>query len=408
MTADSRSRIETEAEAELVVTLDEVGGSTIELEPAVSAGVLPAVSFVDLRGEYESLRFEIDAAISGVIERGDFILGEAVSRFEESFAAYCGTGFAVGVDSGYSALELMLRAYRVGPGDEVITVANTFVATVGAIEAAGARPVLVDADPVSYNIDAGLVEAAVTAATKAILVVHLYGQPADMDPIREIAQRHGLLVFEDAAQAHGARYHNERAGSLAAAGAFSFYPAKNLGAFGDGGMVTTSDPVAFERLTLLRNLGSKEKYRHEIRGFNRRLDTLQAAVLDVKLGALEAANTARRRAAALYRELLPPPIVAPVETPGVEHVYHLYVVRLPRRDAALEYLKEHGIASGLHYPTPIHLQPAYRDLGYNQGDFPIAEHLATEILSLPMHPGLTAAEIVHVADTLTAFTETLT
>jgi dTDP-4-amino-4,6-dideoxygalactose transaminase len=364
---------------------------------------VPSVPFVDLHSEYEELRPEIDAAMQQVVERGDFILGAAVEEFENAFASYSDAAYAVGVDSGYSALELMLRAHGVGRGDEVITAANTFVATVGAIEAAGARPVLVDADPHTYNIDVDQISASISRATKAIMPVHLYGQPADLDPIRELADQHGLHVFEDAAQAHGARYGGRRVGSLGDAAGFSFYPAKNLGAFGDGGIITTSNPETARQLRLLRNLGSPEKYHHDIRGFNRRLDTLQAAVLGVKLRSLDSRNEARRRVAALYRELLPADVLTPVEAPGGEHVYHLYVIRIAERDAAIEWLKERDIASGIHYPIPIHLQAAYRDLGHSRGDFPVAEAIAGEILSLPMYPMMPAVAVAQVAEAIGAF-----
>jgi dTDP-4-amino-4,6-dideoxygalactose transaminase len=362
-----------------------------------------AVPFVDLRAEHDALQPEINEAVHGVIDRGDFILGAAVERFEVAFAQYCGTEYAVGVDSGYSALELMLRAHGVGEGDEVITAANTFVATVGAIEAVGARPVLVDVDPETYNIDVEQVASAVTAATRALLPVHLYGQTADMRPLREIADRHNLYLFEDSAQAHGSRYYGTRAGALSDAAAFSFYPAKNLGALGDGGMVTTSDPVIAERLRMLRNLGSLMKYEHEIRGFNRRLDTLHAAVLGVKLPHLDEANEGRRRAAALYGELLPSSLALPIEASQREHVYHLYVIRLADRDEAIDWLGRRHIATGIHYKIPVHLQPAYRDLDYKAGDFPVTERLASEILSLPMYPRIPDAAVTKVAAAVNDF-----
>jgi dTDP-4-amino-4,6-dideoxygalactose transaminase len=362
------------------------------------------VAFVDLQAEHNALRAEINAAISGVIERGDFVLGEAVAEFERRFAAYCGVAHAVGVDSGWSALELAIRAYGIGPGDEVITAANTFMATVGAIEAAGARPVLVDCDPVSYNLDPERLEAAITPATRAVIPVHLYGRPADMEPITAIAAAHGLVVIEDACQAHGARYHGVRTGALGDAAAFSFYPAKNLGAFGDGGMVVTDSEEVAARLRLLRNLGSPVKYEHTVRGFNHRLDTLHAAVLAVKLRVLDEANARRRRAAEVYDTVLGDvPVVTPATSAGIESVYHLYVVQVSDRDGLRDHLAANDVASGIHYPIPVHLQEAFRDLGYPPGSFPVTERLADRILSLPMHPNLGMEDIAKVAGSVRSF-----
>jgi len=363
------------------------------------------IPFVDLKAQYHAIQPEVNAAIADVLENTDFILGRAVGEFEEAFAAYCDTAYAVGVDSGYSALELILRAYDIGPGDEVITAANTFVATVLAITMCGATPVLVDADPMTYNLDPNQVEAAITPATRAILPVHLYGQPADMDPIMVIARKHGLLVFEDAAQGHGGRYHGRRVGALSDAAAFSFYPGKNLGAYGDGGAVVTNDRTIADRLRLLRNLGQRVKYQHEVKGFNRRLDTIQAAVLKTKLPHLDRWNEQRRRAAADYQRLLAgiPGVVTPGVAADVEHVYHLYVIRTPNRDALQQCLTKAGVATGLHYPTPIHLQPVYCELGYQRGDFPVTEMLAAEILSLPIYPELTSDMVAYVAETMHQF-----
>ena len=286
------------------------------------------IPFVDLQTQYRSIQEEVDVAVLGVMQRGDFVLGQAVADFEQAFARYCEADYCVGVDSGYSALELILLGYGIGPGDEVITAANTFIATTLAISNTGATPVLVDAHPETYNIDPALIEAAITPRTKAIMPVHLYGQPADMDPILAIADKHGLLVFEDAAQAHGARYKGRRTGSLGHAAGFSFYPGKNLGAYGDGGAVVTNDADLAERIRMLRNLGMKKKYHHEIKGFNHRLDTIQAAVLNVKLPYLDGWNEGRRRAAERYATLLGElPLVTPAVAPDVEHVYHLYVIR---------------------------------------------------------------------------------
>jgi dTDP-4-amino-4,6-dideoxygalactose transaminase len=338
------------------------------------------------------------------MSRGDFVLGQAVADFEKAFAAYCEADYCVGVDSGYSALELIVRAFDIGPGDEVITAANTFIATTLAISNTGARVVLVDCDPQTYNIDPALIEAAITPRTRAIMPVHLYGQPADMDPILEIARKHNLYVFEDAAQAHGARYKGRRIGSMGHAAGFSFYPGKNLGAYGDGGAVVTNDPAIADKIRLLRNIGQKVKYHHDVKGFNMRLDTMQAAVLGVKLPHLDSWNASRRRAAATYGRLLADlPVVTPPVAPDVEHIYHLYVIRCEGRDELQKALGEVGVASGLHYPLPIHLQPAYAELGYERGDFPVTEAYADTIVSLPMFPELTDEQIAYVVDAMTAF-----
>jgi dTDP-4-amino-4,6-dideoxygalactose transaminase len=365
------------------------------------------VPFVDLSAQYARIRDEVTEAIAKVLERTDFILGQDVTLFEEEFAAFCGVDYAVGVDSGTSALELALRAYGVGPGDEVITVANTFVATALAISFTGATPVLVDIDPDTYTLDASLLESVITARTKAIIPVHLYGQPADMDPILELAEQHGLVVIEDACQAHGAKYKGRPVGSLGHAAAFSFYPGKNLGAYGDAGAVTTSDAIVSESLKMLRNYGSTRKYHHALRGFNRRLDTLQAAVLRVKLQYLDTWSESRRQHAKMYSELLEHSAVAvPARASYAESVYHLYVVRVKRREQIKAYLNAQGVATGIHYPTPIHLQPAYRDLNYKRGDFPITETYAEHVLSLPMYPELTSDLIAHVTSTIKDFLAT--
>lgn len=362
------------------------------------------VSFVDLQSEYQGIKDEIDAAIAAVLNRGDYVLGKSVNDFETAFADYCEADFAVGVDTGLSALELILRAYDIGPGDEVITAANTFIATALAISNCGACPVLVDVEPESYNLDPVLVETAVTPTTRAIIPVHLYGQPADMDPILTIARQHGLKVIEDACQAHGARYKGQRTGSLGDAAAFSFYPSKNLGAYGDGGMVVTRDAHVADQVRLLRNLGQPVRYQHQIKGYNHRLDTIQAAILCAKLPHLDKANAARRRAAAAYNQLLADlPVCAPPETAWAEHVYHLYVIRVTDRGALTAYLNEAGIATGIHYPIPIHLQPAYAELNHKLGDFPVTEQYAGQILSLPMYPDICQEAIEHTAHAIRAF-----
>lgn len=364
------------------------------------------IPFVDLQSQYQALKEKIDPAVLAVMQRGDFILGGAVSEFEAVFAEYCEAQYAVGVDSGYSALELILRAYDIGPGDEVITAANTFIATTLAISNTGAKPVLVDCDPVTYNIDPTKIRAAITPHTKAIMPVHLYGQPADMDPIIDLAEEFGLLVFEDAAQAAGARYKGRRIGSLGDAAGFSFYPGKNLGAYGDGGAVVTNNAEIAEKVRLLRNIGQRVKYHHEMKGFNHRLDTMQAAVLKVKLPYLDSWNESRRRAAETYARLLQnTSVIAPKTADYAEHIFHLYVVRVADRDALMDHLKEMGVATGLHYPVPIHLQQAYSELGYERGDFPVTEAYADEIVSLPMYPELDDEKIAYVVDGIRSFCE---
>lgn len=362
------------------------------------------VPFVDLRAGYESLKVQIDTAIAGVLARTDFILGQAVESFEAAFARYCGVGHAVGVDSGFSALELVLRAHDVGSGDEVITAANTFVATVAAIDAVGARPVLVDVSPDDYNMDPECLRAAITPATRAVVPVHLYGQPASMEAISTIAAEHGLEVFEDACQAHGGTWQGRRTGSLGDAAAFSFYPSKNLGAFGDGGMVVTDDAEVATRLRKLRNLGTARKHHHEVKGFNRRLDTLQAAVLRVKLECLDADNVARRHVAGCYRDLLAGlPVTTPTVNEGAEHVFHLYVVEVDDRPVLQAHLQAAGIATGIHYPVPVHLQPAYRSLGRGPGSFEVTERAAARILSLPIYPQMPLESVQHVVRSVAAF-----
>lgn len=366
------------------------------------------IPFVDLKSQYHAIADDVHQAIAGVLENTDFILGRAVDQFEEEFAAYCETTYAIGVDSGYSALELIVRAYDIGPGDEVITAANTFIATVLAISNTGATPVLVDADPATYNIDPTKIEAAITSRTKAIMPVHLYGQPVEMDPILEIARKFDLKVIEDAAQGHGGRYKGRAVGSLGDAAGFSFYPGKNLGAYGDGGAVTTNDPVLADKIRLLRNLGQRTKYNHEIKGFNRRLDTMQAAILRVKLPHLDQWNTERRRVAAAYTNGLQGlPIVTPACPSYIEPVYHLYIVQVEDRDALQKQLNDAGIATGLHYPKPIHLQPAYQELGYQPGAFPVAENLAGQILSLPIFAELTNEAVTYITEQIRAFWKTV-
>jgi dTDP-4-amino-4,6-dideoxygalactose transaminase len=357
------------------------------------------IPLVELAGQYQMLRDEILPAMDGVMSRAQFILGDDVARFEEEFAAFCGARHCVGVASGLDALQLALRAVGVGPGDEVITAANTFIASALAITHAGATPVLVDVREDDFNLDPQAVERAITPRTKAILPVHLYGQPARMDEIMDIARRHGLKVVEDACQAHGARYGRDRAGAIGDAGCFSFYPGKNLGGYGDGGAVVTNDPEIAERLRLDRNYGSRVKYIHESDGYNSRLDTIQATVLRVKLRRLEGWNARRRELAALYRELLADAdVLLPAEMRGVEHVWHLFVIRHPERDRLIADLHARGIGAGVHYPIPIHEQAPYAGIRTVPDNAPVSTLLSRQILSLPLYPEMTEAQVAEVAE----------
>ena len=361
------------------------------------------IPLVDLPAQYRALKPEIDAAISKVLESGQFILGPAVAAFERDFATFCHTSDAIGVNSGTSALHLSLLAAGVGPGDEVITVPFTFVATVAAIEYAGATPVLVDVEPEFLTMDPARFEAAITPRTKAVIPVHLFGQPADMDPIMAIARKHGLVVIEDACQAHGSEYKGRRCGSIGQLGCFSFYPGKNLGAYGEGGAVVTSDPDLAQKIRLLRAWGEETRYEHKYRGFNYRMDGIQGAILGVKLRHLEAWTDARRRHAAEYNgQLAETAAQLPRERRDARHVYHLYVVRVQQRDLWRERLTAAGVQTGVHYPIPVHLQPAYRDLGYSAGDFPVSEHASGEVLSLPIFPELTEAQVGEIVLALRA------
>jgi dTDP-4-amino-4,6-dideoxygalactose transaminase len=356
------------------------------------------VPLLDLRAQYHSIKPEIDAAIAHILESSQFVLGEAVASFEKDFARYCSTEQAIAVNSGTSALHLSLLAAGIGAGDEVITTPFTFVATVAAIIYSGARPVLVDIDPKNFNLDPANIERAITPRTKAILPVHLYGQPADMDPIIEIARRHKLMVIEDACQAHGAQYKGRRVGGIGAMGCFSFYPGKNLGAYGEGGAVTTSNPEYARTIRMLRDWGTEKKYQHLFKGYNYRMEGFQGAILGVKLRYLEAWTEARRAHARRYNQLLAASDVrTPAEKPEVRHVYHVYTVRTAERDELQKTLSAAGVQTGIHYPVPVHLQPAYSDLGYRAGDFPHAEAAAREVLSLPMFPEMTEAQIQEVA-----------
>jgi dTDP-4-amino-4,6-dideoxygalactose transaminase len=357
------------------------------------------IPFVDLKAQYCAIKPEIDAAVVRVLESGQFVLGPELAAFEEEFATYCHAYYAVGVNSGTSALHLALLAAGVGPGDEVITTPFTFVATVAAIRYTGAQPVFVDIEPRSYTIDVSQIEQAITRRTKAILPVHLYGQPADMDPIMTIAQHHGLCVIEDAAQAHGAEYKGRRVGSIGDLGCFSFYPGKNLGAYGEGGAVVTNNPAYARHIRMLRHWGQEHKYYHQLQGYNYRLEELQGAILRVKLRYLEVWTEARRAHAAAYDALLgDSDVQTPAAHPAVRHVYHIYAIRVPDREAMEQALHGRSIHTGIHYPIPVHLQPAHADLGFRPGDFPCSEQAAREVLSLPMYAELTRAQIEAIAD----------
>ncbi|MDT3669342.1 MAG: DegT/DnrJ/EryC1/StrS family aminotransferase [Aromatoleum sp.] len=361
------------------------------------------IPFVDLGAQYASIKEEIIEAIQRVLESGQFTLGREVDAFEAEFAAYCQAAQGVGVNTGTSALHLALLAAGIGPGDEVITVPFTFVATVSAIHYTGATPVFVDIDPRTFTIDVAAIEAAITPRTRAIIPVHLYGQPADMDPLLDIARRHRLVVIEDAAQAHGAEYRGCRVGSLGDMACFSFYPGKNLGAYGEGGMVVTSNPELARTIRMLRDWGAEKKYHHVLKGYNYRLETIQAAVLRVKLRRLEAWTEARRAAAGRYDRLLEgSPVATPQVMPYARHVFHIYAVRTAERAVLQESLRARDIQTGIHYPTPVHLLPAFADLGYRRGQFPQAERAADEVLSLPMFAELTAAQCEAVSEAIRA------
>jgi len=358
-----------------------------------------SIPFLDLKAQYSTIKPEIDAAIAEVVESCWFVGGPRVKSFGENFAAYCGAKHAVGSSSGTSAIHLALVALGIGPGDEVITACNTFIATAEAITHSGARPVFVDVIDDTQLIDIDKIEAAITPKTKAIVPVHLFGQPVDVDAVYAIANKHGLKIVADAAQAHGSDINGDRTKILGDATTFSFYPGKNLGAYGDGGMVVTDDAEAVDRMRMLADHGSPKKYNHIAEGWNYRLDAIQAAVLDVKLKYLDKWTDMRRSRAARYDaafngvEGVSPVVV----TPGNRHVYHLYIIRVADRDKLGEALKERGIAWGIHYPGPLHLQQAYEYLGYGKGSFPIGELCANEIISLPMFPELTDEQVDEVA-----------
>lgn len=360
------------------------------------------IPFLDIKAQYQSIKGEIDAAVLGVLASGQYVLGEEVLRFEQEFADYCNVKHAIAVNTGTSALHLALLAAGIGPGDEVITVPFTFVATVSAICYTGARPVFVDVEPVTLTMDPAEIEAKITPRTKAIIPVHIYGQMADMDAIKGIADHHRIPVIEDACQAHGAQYKGQRAGSIGMSGCFSFYPGKNLGACGEGGLVVTNNDEQAKTMRMLRDWGQEQRYHHLLKGFNYRMDAIQGAILRVKLRHLEAWTEARRTHARRYSSLLAgsPHLKIPVETAGRRHVYHVYAIRSRDRDGLQRVLSADGVPSGLHYPIPVHLQKAHTDLGYQAGDFPVSEAAAREVLSLPIYPEMPSQHIDQVAAAL--------
>lgn len=361
------------------------------------------VPLVDLKAQYQGVKDETLIAISKVLDGMQLFLGENVRGLEDEFARYCGSGFGIGVGSGTDAIHLALRACGVEPGDEVITVSHTFIATAEAIAQAGARPVFVDIDPETYTIDPSRIEAAITPRTKAIIPVHLYGHPADMDPIMAVARSYGLKVIEDSSQAHGASYNGKRVGTIGDAGAFSFYVTKNLGAYGEAGIVVTDDEKIAANIRMLRDHGSIEKYKHELLGFNARLDEIQAAILRIKLRHLDDWNISRRTNAETYNRLLDIDAVrGPVERPGSQHVYHLYVVETDRRDELKKHLESRGVGTSIHYPIPVHEQQPFSD-GFRPGTLPVTESKAGRILSLPMFPELTAGQVEYVAPCIGEF-----
>ena len=356
------------------------------------------VPYLDLKAQYQRIKPEIDAAIARVLDSCQFVLGPEVAAFEQEFAEYCGTSECIALNSGTSALHLALLAAGVGPGDEVITVPFTFVASVAAICYTGARPVLVDIDPRSFTIDPKAIEAAITPRTKAILPVHLYGQSADMDPIMEIARRHRIAVIEDAAQAHGAKYKGRPVGSIGDMACFSFYPGKNLGAYGEGGALTTNNAKHANTVRMLRDWGQDRKYHHILRGYNYRMEGFQGAILRVKLRQLERWTEARRAVVNRYNQhLANAGVERPVEMPWGRHVYHVYTLRTDDRDGMQASLQAEGIQTGIHYPVPVHLQPAYADLGYGRGAFPHSEAASAQVLSLPLYPELSSEAVAEVA-----------
>lgn len=365
------------------------------------------VPFMDLKLQYAALKDDILAAVTRVLDSAQYVLGSEVAAFEEEFASFCGVRYGIAVNSGTSALHLALLAAGAGPGDEVITVPCTFVATVAAVLYTGARPVFVDVDPLTYTMDPAKLEAAISSRTKAIMPVHLYGNPADMDGIMSVAQRHNLAVIEDSAQAHAAEYHGRRCGGIGEMGCFSFYPGKNLGACGEGGLVTTNNPEFARKIRMLRDWGAERKYEHVLKGFNYRMEGIQGAILRVKLRHLEQWTEARRAHARAYKAALTGTgLTLPAELPDTRHVYHVFPVLTSNRRELMLSLQAQGIQTGIHYPTPVHLLPGYSDLGYGTGDFPVSENIARQEMSLPMYPELTAEQIQAVVLGITTQQET--
>ena len=358
------------------------------------------IPLCDLKAQYESIHDEIDGAIKSVIARTNFIQGEDIRLLEKEFAAFSGASFGVGAASGTDALHLALLGLGVGPGDEVITTPLTFTATAEPICYCGAKPVFVEIDPKTYNLEPARIEAAITPKTRVIMPVHLYGRPADMDPILEVAGRHGLKVLEDAAQAHGAEYKGRRVGSIGDAACFSFYPGKNLGAYGDAGMIVTNDEKLAHWCSMMADHGRTEKYSHDYVGYGKRMDTLQAAILRAKLRHLEEWTKARLEKVAAYNQMLSGLVETPYDPEWAKSVYHQYVIRVPERDRVFQQMKEAGIGVGIHYPIPLHLQPAYGFLGYAKGDFPESERAADSILSLPLYPEMTAEQQQYIVNEL--------
>jgi dTDP-4-amino-4,6-dideoxygalactose transaminase len=363
------------------------------------------IPLVDLKKQYQGIKEEILAEVEQALDGMQLFLGKNVQTVESDFAAYCGTEFGIGVGSGTDALHIALRACGIGPGDEVITVSHTFIATVEAIILAGARPVFVDIDPETYSMDASQVKKMINSKTRVILPVHIYGHPANMNPILELAKAYKLKVIEDACQAHGAEYQGHRIGSLGDAGCFSFYFTKNLGAYGEAGIITTSNPDIAKRCRILRDHGQNAKYYHAMIGLNGRLDEIQAAILKVKLPHLKEWVERRRSLAQAYNAGLPPQLVKPQEMPWAKHAYHLYVVRTPKRDQLKEWLESKGIGTGMHYPVPVHLQEAWRQYGGDKYLLPVTEKITGEILSLPMYPELTDEEVSYICECIQEFTE---
>jgi dTDP-4-amino-4,6-dideoxygalactose transaminase len=364
------------------------------------------IPFMDLKKQYDGIKDEIDQAIKKVLESSQFVLGDEVGAFEKEFSAYCTASYGIAVNSGTSALHLALLAAGVGPGDEVVTVSFTFVATTAAIIYSGAKPVFVDIDPISCTMDINAIKQAITNKTKAILPVHIHGQPANMDEIMRIAKKYNLVVIEDAAQAHGAEYKSRRVGSIGDLGCFSFYPGKNLGAYGEGGMVVTDNAEYAHKIRMLRDWGQEKKYYHKLKGYNYRMEGFQGAVLRVKLRYLEEWTEDRRKRASLYDKILSDPgIQMPANVPHTRHVYHVYAVRTPFRDNLQDFLQKNDIQTNIHYPIPVHMQAAYADLGNKEGNFPVTEKVARETLSLPIYPELPVEYQYSIAEKVLLFME---